>query len=86
MRQVQRAKRTGSSAGLGIMAKEMEMAMDGTSDGRKAHVDWESVRGNENECDAESRIRHSGGVRSRAWWDAWFERSDEWRDEVGHEA
>ncbi len=62
------------------------MAIDGTSDGRKAHVDWEAVRGNENECDAESRIRHSGGVRSRAWWDAWFERSDEWRDEVGHEA
>ena len=58
------------------------MAMDGTSDGRKAHVDWESVRGNENECDAESRIRHSGGVRSRAWWDGWFERSDEWREEV----
>ena len=68
------------------MTLENEMAIDGTSDGRKAHVDWEAVRGTENECDAERRIRHSGGVLSRSWWDAWFERSDEWRDEIGHEA
>jgi hypothetical protein len=54
--------------------------------GRDAHVAWEAVRGDENECEAESRIRHSGGVRSREWWDSWFARSDEWRDEIGHEA
>ena len=56
------------------------------SSGRKSHVDWEAVRGNENECDAESRLRHNGGVLSRSWWDGWFERSDEWRDEIGLEA
>lgn len=56
--------------------------------GRQAHKEWERTRGNENECDAESRLRHDGQRRERGrdWWEGWFERSDEWRDEIGHDA
>jgi hypothetical protein len=54
--------------------------------GHTAHRQWEQVRGIENECEAERRLAEhaiEAGVDMRAWWDAWFERSDEWREENG---
>ncbi len=54
---------------------------DQRKEGRAAHDEWERDRGTENECDAESRFK---GMSS-AWWSGWFDRSDEWRDEIGHE-
>lgn len=59
------------------------------SDGRTAHVAWESVHGRENECVAEHRladVAEDAGADMKAWWGGWFERSDEWRDEIGHES
>lgn len=61
----------------------------GLSDGRAAHIAWEAVRGDENECDAEQRIADDAaatGADMKTWWDGWFERSDEWRDEIGYES
>lgn len=54
--------------------------------GSAAHREWEQVRGQENECEAERRLAEQAieaGVNMPAWWDAWFERSDEWREENG---
>lgn len=48
--------------------------------GRAAHVRWERSRTDENECDAESRMRKRD-KHSKAWWEGWFERSDEWRQD-----
>jgi hypothetical protein len=56
--------------------------------GYAAHIEWEKVRGDENECDAEKRlseIAESAGLAIKEWWDGWFMRSDAWRDEIGHE-
>lgn len=58
----------------------------GLSDGRAAHIAWEASRGAENECDAEQRIADeikAAGADIDAWWRGWFDRSDEWRDEIG---
>jgi hypothetical protein len=56
--------------------------------GYVAHLEWEKSRGSENECDAETRIadeaKAAGGDMTK-WWEGWFERSDAWRDEIGHE-
>ena len=55
--------------------------------GRTAHVKWEQERAQENECDAERELAQSAadtGVDMSRWWGGWFERSDEWRDEIGH--
>jgi len=52
-----------------------------TRAGYEAHVAWEKTRGDENECDAEVRISEKTGHTSE-WWNSWFERSDEWRDEI----
>lgn len=51
-----------------------------------AHRIWEKVRSHENECEAERRLAEdarAAGVNMSVWWDAWFERSDEWREEIG---
>ncbi|MCQ9375147.1 hypothetical protein NMQ14_12885 [Methyloversatilis sp. XJ19-13] len=67
------------------MTKARLMAV---GDGRAAHMAWEAVRGGENECDAERRLAadaEDACVDMEAWWGGWFERSDEWRDEIGHE-
>lgn len=56
--------------------------------GGAAHRAWEAVRGDENECDAELRLAadaQDAGADMEAWWGGWFERSDEWRDEIGYE-
>ena len=63
-------------------------ASDPTDDraaGRAAHEAWERTRGSENECVQESRIREGEATHSRDWWNGWMDRSDEWRDEIGHE-
>lgn len=60
-----------------------ESARSDVHDGRAAHVAWEAERGKENEIEAERRMRVE--TRSRDWWSGWFERSDEWRDEIGHD-
>ena len=55
--------------------------------GRAAHLQWEQVRAQENECDAErdlARAAAETGADMSQWWNGWFERSDEWRDEIGH--
>jgi len=57
-------------------------------DGRVDHLRWEKSRGHENECDAEKRMAEEAQARGadiRQWWNEWFERSDEWRDEIGHD-
>jgi hypothetical protein len=57
-------------------------------DGRVDHLRWEKARRNENECDAEKRMAEeaqSRGADMKAWWSEWFERSDDWRDEIGHD-
>lgn len=54
--------------------------------GFAAHREWEKIRANENECEAERRLASmamEAGVNMSKWWDAWFERSDEWREEIG---
>lgn len=54
--------------------------------GFAAHREWEKIRTNENECEAERRLAGmaiEAGVDMSKWWDAWFERSDEWREEIG---
>jgi hypothetical protein len=59
------------------------------SDGNAAHVAWESVRGPENEIDAERRIAdeaEANGADMKQWWEGWLYRSDLWRDEIGHES
>jgi hypothetical protein len=59
-----------------------------TPHGEVDHYRWERVRGNENECDAERRLSKEaevGGANMREWWQQWFERSDEWRAEIGHD-
>lgn len=59
------------------------------SDGHAAHVAWESVRGTENEIDAERRIAdeaEANGADMKQWWEGWLYRSDLWRDEIGHES
>jgi hypothetical protein len=56
--------------------------------GYVAHRNWEQSRGSENECDAERRIAadvKATGADMPEWWKGWFERSDEWREEIGHE-
>lgn len=54
------------------------------------HRRWERTRATgENECDAEKRIAGEAaalGTDMRRWWNQWFERSDEWRDEMGYTA
>jgi hypothetical protein len=52
--------------------------------GREAHEIWERTRGDENECDAERRFREDT-EHSTEWWNGWLERSDAWRDEIGHD-
>lgn len=60
------------------------MTADQTADaGRAAHLAWEASRAGENECDAERRLR--GEHQAPEWWQGWLERSDEWRDEIGHD-
>lgn len=58
--------------------------------GRAAHVAWEARRGpNDNECDVErelAELARESGADMKAWHEGWFERSDEWRDEIGHDA
>lgn len=60
----------------------------GLAGGRAAHEKWERTRGDENECAAEKRLRdeaaESGETIPVEWWHGWIERSDEWRDEIGH--
>lgn len=54
--------------------------------GIKSHLNWEKRRKDENECDAEKRIAEywqSRGADIQAWWNGWFQRSDEWRSELG---
>jgi len=53
--------------------------------GYAAHVAWEKTRGDDNECDAETTIREDQADKSVAWWNGWLTRSDEWRDEIGHD-
>lgn len=53
--------------------------------GYAEHRAWEKTRGDENECDAERRIRECGPARATPWWHGWLQRSDEWRDEIGHD-
>lgn len=63
--------------------------MEDLSDGRAAHLAWEETRSSENECDAEERLADAAddaGANMALWWAGWFERSDEWRDEIGFEA
>lgn len=65
------------------------LSNDGLSDGRAAHIAWESDGGQENECDAERRLAddaEDSGADMQAWREGWFERSDAWRDEIGHES
>lgn len=53
--------------------------------GYRAHLAWERTRTDENECDAERRLSDSAeqrGADMKQWWSGWFERSDEWRDEI----
>ena len=50
--------------------------------GYLAHKQWEATRGDQNECDAERARRVQR--RPADWWGGWLERSDEWRDEIGH--
>ncbi|MFA5394378.1 MAG: hypothetical protein WC338_08030 [Candidatus Ratteibacteria bacterium] len=52
-----------------------------TRAGYDAHVLWEKSRGDENECDAECKISEQTEHTSD-WWNAWLDRSDEWRDEL----
>lgn len=57
-------------------------------DGRVDHLCWEKTRGEENETDAEKRMADEAqgrGADMKAWWSEWFARSDEWRDEIGHD-
>ena len=60
-------------------------SMDTRAAGREAHKIWERTRGDENECDAERRFREDT-EHSTEWWNGWLERSDKWRDEIGHES
>jgi hypothetical protein len=53
--------------------------------GYDAHVAWERIRGSQNECDEELRIREEQPECDGSWWDGWFLRSDSWRAEIGHE-
>jgi hypothetical protein len=51
------------------------------------HRRWERLRGDENECNAEKRFAEEAqalGADMRHWWDQWFERSDDWREEMGY--
>ena len=48
--------------------------------GYNAHLRWEKRRENENECDHEREVHG----KSIWWWNGWFNRSDEWRDEMGY--
>lgn len=53
--------------------------------GVAAHVAWEAIRKDRNECDAEEDIADQvtdQGVDMGSWWQGWFERSDAWRDEI----
>lgn len=63
---------------------------DGLSGGRAAHQEWERTRSDENECDAEKRIREevseNGDTIPTEWWHGWLERSDDWRDEIENAA
>lgn len=57
--------------------------------GDAEHRRWERSRANENECVAEKRLADlakSYGADMRKWWDQWFERSDDWREEIGFTA
>lgn len=55
-----------------------------TRSGYETHIAWEKTRGDENECDAENKIGEETEHTSE-WWNSWLERSDSWRDEIGHE-
>lgn len=51
------------------------------------HRRWERTHQGENECDAEKRLAEKAemlGANMRHWWSQWFERSDDWRDEMGY--
>jgi len=53
------------------------------------HRRWERTRDQENECAAEKHFAEQArslGADMRRWWDQWFERSDEWREELGYNA
>lgn len=57
--------------------------------GKVDHHRWERTRGDENECDAERRFAaeaEAQGANMPQWWQQWLERSDEWRNEIGHDA
>ena len=78
-----------SNAEVEPMTKAQLLAVGSTaglSDGWAAHIAWEAVRGDENECDAEQRIANdvkAAGADMDVWWRGWFGRSDAWRDEIG---
>ena len=53
--------------------------------GLSAHVRWEKIRGDENECGREVIILERNNPPNSEWWRGWFERSDEWRDGLGEQ-
>jgi len=64
----------------------MTATRDWIQTGINAHRNWERRCKNENECDAEKRVAawwESRGASMSEWWEGWFRRSDEWRDEIG---
>ena len=77
----------GTCAHIGIGEKRWTLHL--TPNGIVDHHRWERVRGSENECDAERRLAEEAAARGadmKAWWQQWFMRSDEWQDEIGHDA
>jgi len=65
------------------IAAEDSMTNDARAVGRDAHRTWERTRADENECDAERRLREEA-EHGAEWWNGWMERSDEWRDLIRH--
>jgi len=52
------------------------------------HYRWERARGSVSEVDGERRMAEDAlerGADMTKWWLQWLERSDAWRDEIGHE-
>jgi hypothetical protein len=71
-----------------IRIGEKYWTLDVTPNGMVDHYRWERSRGRENEIDGARRMAEEArerGADMTKWWQQWLERSDDWRDEIGHE-